>query len=94
MRNVDDRDVEKFLLQLTFLPTAECRKLGSATDAKEINKAKEILAYEVVKLVHGKEEAVAALDAARALLLVRVMKMLCQLQKSLKQTYLSVYFNL
>ena len=67
MRNVDDRDVEKFLLQLTFLPTAECRKLGSATDAKEINKAKEILAYEVVKLVHGKEEADRALDAARAL---------------------------
>ena len=67
MRNVDDRDVEKFLLQLTFLPTAECRKLGSATDAAEINKAKEILAYEVVKLVHGKEEADAALDAAKAL---------------------------
>ena len=67
MRNVDDRDVEKFLLQLTFLPTEECRKLGRATDAAEINKAKEILAYEVVKLVHGKEEADAALDAAKAL---------------------------
>ena len=67
MRNVDDRDVEKFLLQLTFLPTEECRKLGKATDAKEINKAKEILAYEVVKLAHGKEEADAALDAAKAL---------------------------
>ena len=67
MRNVDDRDVEKFLLQLTFLPTAECRKLGQAKDAAEINKAKEILAYEVVKLVHGKEEADAALDAAKAL---------------------------
>lgn len=67
MRNVDDRDVEKFLLQLTFLPTEECRKLGSATEAKDINKAKEILAYEVVKLVHGKEDADSALDAARAL---------------------------
>jgi len=67
MRNVDDRDVEKFLLQLTFLPTEECRRLGNATDAAEINKAKEILAYEVVKLVHGKEEADSALDAAKAL---------------------------
>ena len=67
MRNVDDRDVEKFLLQLTFLPTAECRKLGSAQDAAEINKAKETLAYEVVKLVHGKDKADEALSAARAL---------------------------
>lgn len=67
MRNVDDRDVEKFLLQLTFLPTEECRKLGSAKDAAEINKAKEILAYEVVKLVHGKEKADEAIAAAKAL---------------------------
>lgn len=67
MRNVDDRDVEKFLLQLTFLPTEECRKLGSAKYAAEINKAKEILAYEVVKLVHGKEKADEAIAAAKAL---------------------------
>lgn len=67
MRNVDDRDVEKFLLQLTFLPTEECRKLGSAKDAADINKAKEILAYEVVKLVHGKEKADEAIAAAKAL---------------------------
>ena len=67
MRNVDDRDVEKFLLQLTFLSTEECRKLGSAKDAAEINKAKEILAYEVVKLVHGKEKADEAIAAAKAL---------------------------
>ena len=67
MRNVDDRDVEKFLLQLTFLPTEECRRLGSQTEASEINKAKEILAYEVVKLVHGKEKADEALAAAKAL---------------------------
>ena len=67
MRNVDDRDVEKFLLQLTFLPTEECRKLGGTSDAKEINKAKETLAYEVVKLVHGKDKADDALQAARAL---------------------------
>ena len=67
MRNVDDRDVEKFLLQLTFLPTEECRKLGSATDAADINHAKEVLAFEVTKLIHGKEAAKEALDAAKAL---------------------------
>ena len=67
MRNVDDRDVEKFLLQLTFLPTEECRKLGSKTDAADINHAKEVLAFEVTKLIHGEEAAKEALDAAKAL---------------------------
>lgn len=67
MRNVDDRDVEKFLLQLTFLPTEECKKLGSATDAADINHAKEVLAFEVTKLIHGEEKAKEALDAAKAL---------------------------
>lgn len=66
MRNVDDRDVEKFLLQLTFLPTEECKRLG-ALEGAEINKAKEILAFEVTKLVHGEEEAKKALEAARSL---------------------------
>ncbi len=67
MRNVDDRDVEKFLLQLTFLPTKECKRLGSASDASEINHAKEVLAFEVTKLIHGEEKAKEALDAAKAL---------------------------
>lgn len=67
MRNIDDRDVEKFLLMLTFLPTEECKKLASATDAKEINYAKEVLAFQVTKLIHGEEKAKEALDAARAL---------------------------
>ena len=67
MRNVDDRDVEKFLLQLTFLPTEECKKLGSATEAADINHAKEVLAFEVTKLIHGEEAAKEALDAAKAL---------------------------
>ena len=67
MRNVDDRDVEKFLLQLTFLPTKECKRLGSASDASEINHAKEVLAFEVTKLIHGEEAAKEALDAAKAL---------------------------
>lgn len=66
MRNVDDRDVEKFLLMLTFLPTDKCRELGSYKDER-INEAKEILAYEVTKTIHGEEKAKKALETARAL---------------------------
>lgn len=65
-RNVDDRDVEKCLALLTFLPMDEVRRLG-ALEGEKINKAKEILAYEVTKLVHGKEEADKAKSAAQAL---------------------------
>lgn len=65
-RNVDDRDVEKCLALLTFLPMEEVRRLG-ALEGAEINKAKETLAYEVTKLVHGEEEAKKALAAAQAL---------------------------
>ena len=64
-RNVGDADVEKCLRMLTFLPMDEVRRLASLED-KEINKAKEILAYEVTKLVHGEEEAAKAQEAARA----------------------------
>ena len=66
MRNVDDRDVEKFLALLTFLPMDEVRRLGAYKDA-EINKAKEVLAFEVTKLIHGEEEASKAQTAAIAL---------------------------
>lgn len=66
MRNVDDRDVTKFLLQLTFLPKAECEQLGSYTDER-INQGKERLAYEVTRIVHGKEKADEALAASKAL---------------------------
>lgn len=66
MRNVDDRDVEKFLLQLTFLPTAKCKELGSYRDER-INQSKETLAYEVTKLVHGQEAADRAMETSRAL---------------------------
>ena len=65
-RNVDDADVEKCLALLTFLPMDEVRRLGALKDA-EINKAKEVLAYEVTKLVHGQEEAEKAQQAAKAL---------------------------
>lgn len=64
-RNVADADVEKCLRMLTFLPMDEVRRLSSLEGA-EINKAKEILAFEVTKLVHGEEEAQKALEGARA----------------------------
>ncbi len=66
LRNSDDRDVEKFLSLLTFLPMEEVKRLGSLEGA-EINKAKEVLAYEVTKMVHGEEEAKKAQKASRAL---------------------------
>ncbi len=65
-RNVDDKDVEKCLSLLTFLPMEEVRRLG-ALEGAEINKAKEVLAFEVTKLVHGEEEAEKAIEAAKAL---------------------------
>lgn len=65
-RNVDDADVENCLALLTFLPMDEVRRLGSLEGA-EINKAKEILAFEFTKLVHGEAEAQKALDATKAL---------------------------
>lgn len=65
-RNVADSDVEKCLSLLTFLPMEEVRALG-ALEGSEINKAKEILAYEVTNIVHGEEEAKKAQEASRAL---------------------------
>lgn len=65
-RNVEDADVNKCLRMLTFLPMDEVNRLSALKDA-EINHAKEVLAFEVTKLVHGEEEAQKAQDAARAL---------------------------
>lgn len=65
-RNVDDKDVEKCLALLTFLPMDEVRRLG-ALEGSEINEAKKVLAFEVTKLVHGEEEAQKAADAAASL---------------------------
>ena len=64
-RNVEDADVEKCLRMLTFLPMEEVKRLGALKD-QEINHAKEVLAFEVTKLVHGEEEAAKAQEAARA----------------------------
>ena len=65
-RNVDDKDVEKCLSLLTFLPMDEVRRLGKLQGA-EFNEAKKILAYEVTKLVHGEEAASQAEAGANAL---------------------------
>ena len=65
-RNVDDKDVEKCLALLTFLPMDEVRRLGALRDS-EINEAKKVLAFEVTRLVHGEEEAKKAAEAAEAL---------------------------
>ena len=65
-RNVADTDVKNCLSLLTFLPMDEVDRLSSLKDA-EINKAKETLAFEVTRLVHGEEEANKADKAAKAL---------------------------
>ena len=65
-RNVADADVMKCSRMLTFLPIEEIEAM-SGWEGSQLNKAKEILAYELTKLVHGEEEANKALDAAKAL---------------------------
>lgn len=65
-RNVDDKDVINCLKLLTFVPMEEIRELEKLEGA-EINKAKEILAFEVTKIVHGEIEANKAKEAAKAL---------------------------
>ena len=65
-RNVADSDVLKCIRMLTFLPLEEIDAMDKWEGA-ELNKAKEILAFELTKLVHGEEEAQKAQDAARAL---------------------------
>ena len=65
-RNVDDADVMKCVRMLTFLPLEQINEMDTWKDAK-INQAKEILAYELTKMVHGEEEADKAQAAAKAL---------------------------
>jgi tyrosyl-tRNA synthetase len=64
-RNVDDADVIKCLKLLTFIPLEEIAKL-EGLEGSELNRAKEILAYEVTKMVHGKDVADQVQEAARA----------------------------
>ena len=65
-RNVADSDVLKCIKMLTFLPLEEIDKMD-AWEGSELNKAKEILAYELTALVHGKEEAEKAQSAAKSI---------------------------
>lgn len=63
-RNTPDVDVKRYLGFFTFLPIEEVNRLG-ALEGQEANAAKEILAYEVTKLIHGEAEATAARDSAK-----------------------------
>lgn len=65
-RNVADADVLKCIRMLTFLPLEEIDKMD-AWEGSQLNEAKEILAYELTKMIHGEEEAVKAKEASRAL---------------------------
>ena len=65
-RNVADADVIKCLKMLTFLPLEEILEMEK-WEGSQLNKAKEILAFELTKLVHGEEEATKALDSAKSL---------------------------
>ena len=65
-RNVDDADVIKCIKMLTFLPLDEIREMEK-WEGNELNRAKEILAFELTNLVHGEEEANKAQQSARAL---------------------------
>ena len=65
-RNVGDADVLKCIRMLTFLPLEQIDEMGK-WEGSQLNRAKEILAYELTKLVHGEEEAVKAEAAAKAL---------------------------
>jgi len=65
-RNIDDADVDKCLKMITFIPIEEIEQMEK-WPGERINEKKEILAFEITKLVHGEEEAQKALNAARAL---------------------------
>ena len=65
-RNVSDQDVLKCLRMLTFLPLEQIDEMDK-WEGSQLNEAKDILAYELTKLVHGEEEAVKAKEASKAL---------------------------
>ncbi len=65
-RNVSDADVIKCLKMLTFVPVEEIEEMEKTMEGSQFNTAKELLAYELTKLVHGEEEADKAREAAKA----------------------------
>ena len=66
-RNVDDADVIKCLKLLTFVPIEEIEEMEQHMEGAQFNKAKELLAFELTKLIHGEEEAKKADAAAKAI---------------------------
>lgn len=66
-RNVDDQDVIKCLKLITFYPIEEIERMEREWTGQQLNEAKKILAFEVTKLIHGEEEALAVQQAAEAL---------------------------
>ncbi len=64
--NTDDKDVKKFLLIFTFLPLEQIKKLGQLKDS-QMRQAKEVLAYEATKILHGEEAAKKARNTSRGL---------------------------
>ena len=70
--NTDDRDVKRFLALFTFLPMEEIQEKYGSLEGADLRKAKEALAYEATKIVHGKEEAERAKRDSRAMFSVSV----------------------
>lgn len=66
-RNVSDADVIKCLKLLTFLPIEQIEEMEKTLTGAELNKAKEILAYELTQMIHGKDEADKCIEAAKQL---------------------------
>ena len=66
-RNVSDQDVIKCLKLLTFVPIEQIEEMERTLEGQQLNQAKELLAYSLTELVHGKEAADQAQDAAKAI---------------------------
>ena len=66
-RNVDDADVIKCMKLLTFIPIEEIEEMEKTLEGAQLNKAKERLAFELTRMVHGDEEAQKCLDTARSI---------------------------
>ena len=83
-RNVDDADVLKCLRMLTFLPLEQIEEMAH-WEGSQLNRAKEILAFELTKLVHGEEEAAKAQEGAKALSAPGAILQICLLPRFLRR---------
>lgn len=75
-RNVGDQDVIKCMKLLTFIPMEQINEYAKLEGA-ELNKVKEVLAFELTKMIHGEEEATKAQNAAKALLPAVQITLIC-----------------